>query len=316
MPRYIAVRLASALFTLFVLSILVFLIVRLLPGDAVEVRLRVTARTPHTATVIREYYGLDKPVYVQYWRWLSNALQGDLGTSFRGATPVTGLILDRASVTAELTLLAMIVSISLGIPLGILSAVWQNSPVDYGIRVVSMFSLSVPEFWQGIMLILLLSIILGWIPPLTYAEIWEHPRNNLTMMIIPAISLGTVASANIVRMGRGAMLEVLGQDYIRTARAKGLGEGTVVYSHALRNALIPIITIAGLEIGYLMGGAVVIEVVFNLPGLGRLVVNAIQERDYPVIQGVVIFSATMFLMSTLLVDVLYSYVNPRIRYGR
>ena len=281
-----------------------------------EVRLQVSARTPQTVAVMREYYGLDQPLHVQYWKWLSNAFQGDLGTSFRGASSVTSMILDRASVTGELTLLAMIVSVSLGIPLGILSAVRQNSPEDYGIRVASMFSLSVPEFWQGIMLILLLSVVLEWIPPLTYADIWEDPRNNLTMMILPAISIGTVASANIVRMTRGAMLEVLRQDYVRTARAKGLREGAVVYSHALRNALIPIVTIAGLQIGYLMGGAVVIEVVFNLPGLGRLVVHAIEQRDYPVIQGIVLFSAAVFLMSNLLVDVLYSYLNPRIRYGR
>ena len=316
MRRFIAVRLTSSLFTLFLLSILVFLIARIIPGDAVEVRLRVSARTPQTVAVMREYYGLDQPLHVQYWKWLSNAFQGDLGTSFRGASSVTGMILDRASVTGELTLLAMIVSVSLGIPLGILSAVRQNSPEDYGIRVASMFSLSVPEFWQGIMLILLLSVVLEWIPPLAYADIWEDPRSNLTMMILPAISIGTVASANIVRMTRGAMLEVLRQDYVRTARAKGLREGAVVYSHALRNALIPIVTIAGLQIGYLMGGAVVIEVVFNLPGLGRLVIHAIEERDYPVIQGIVLFSAAVFLMSNLLVDVLYSYLNPRIRYGR
>ena len=316
MRRFIAVRLTSSLFTLFLISILVFLIARIIPGDAVEVRLQVSARTPQTVAVMREYYGLDQPLHVQYWKWLSNAFQGDLGTSFRGASSVTSMILDRASVTGELTLLAMIVSVSLGIPLGILSAVRQNSPEDYGIRVASMFSLSVPEFWQGIMLILLLSVVLEWIPPLTYADIWEDPRNNLTMMILPAISIGTVASANIVRMTRGAMLEVLRQDYVRTARAKGLREGTVVYSHALRNALIPIVTIAGLQIGYLMGGAVVIEVVFNLPGLGRLVVHAIEQRDYPVIQGIVLFSAAVFLMSNLLVDVLYSCLNPRIRYGR
>ena len=316
MRRFIAVRLTSSLFTLFLISILVFLIARIIPGDAVEVRLQVSARTPQTVAVMREYYGLDQPLHVQYWKWLSNAFQGDLGTSFRGASSVTSMILDRASVTGELTLLAMIVSVSLGIPLGILSAVRQNSPEDYGIRVASMFSLSVPEFWQGIMLILLLSVVLEWIPPLTYADIWEDPRNNLTMMILPAISIGTVASANIVRMTRGAMLEVLRQDYVRTARAKGLREGAVVYSHALRNALIPIVTIAGLQIGYLMGGAVVIEVVFNLPGLGRLVVHAIEQRDYPVIQGIVLFSAAVFLMSNLLVDVLYSYLNPRIRYGR
>ena len=316
MRRFIAVRLTSSLFTLFLISILVFLIARIIPGDAVEVRLQVSARTPQTVAVMREYYGLDQPLHVQYWKWLSNAFQGDLGTSFRGASSVTSMILDRASVTGELTLLAMIVSVSLGIPLGILSAVRQNSPEDYGIRVASMFSLSVPEFWQGIMLILLLSVVLEWIPPLTYADIWEDPRNNLTMMILPAISIGTVASANIVRMTRGAMLEVLRQDYVRTARAKGLREGAVVYSHALRNALIPIVTIAGLQIGYLMGGAVVIEVVFNLPGLGRLVVHAIEQRDYPVIQGIVLFSAAVFLMSNLLVDVLYSYLNPRIRYSR
>ena len=242
-------------------------------------------------------------------------LQGDLGTSWRSGNSVTSLILDRISVTAELTILAMVVSIGLGVPLGIVAATRQNSPLDYLVRVMSMFSLSIPEFWQGIMLILVLSITLGWIPSLEYVDFWKDPGTNLSIMILPAISVGTVASANIVRMTRATMLEELRQDYVRTARSKGLHDRVVVYSHTLRNTLIPVVTIAGLQVGYLMGGIVVMEAVFTLPGVGRLMLLAISQRDYPLIQGVVLFIATIFVFSNLLVDVLYAYVNPRIRFG-
>ena len=315
MRQFIVVRLISMVFTLFGLSILVFLLARLIPGDVVQLSLEQAERTPEMVNELRSFFGLDQPLHVQYWRWLSDVLQGDLGTSWRSGNSVTGLILDRISVTAELTILAMVVSIGLGVPLGILAATRQNSPLDYLVRVLSMFSLSIPEFWQGIMLILVLSITLGWIPSLEYVDFWKDPGTNLSIMILPAISVGTVASANIVRMTRATMLEELRQDYVRTARAKGLHERVVIYSHTLRNTLIPVITIAGLQIGYLMGGIVVMEAVFTLPGVGRLMLLAISQRDYPLIQGVVLFIATIFVFSNLLVDVLYAYVNPRIRYG-
>ena len=315
MRQFIVVRLISMVFTLFGLSILVFLLARLIPGDIVQLSLEQAERTPEMVQELRSFFGLDQPLYVQYWRWLSDVLQGDLGTSWRSGNSVISLILDRISVTAELTILAMIVSIGLGVPLGILAATRQNSPLDYLVRVMSMFSLSIPEFWQGIMLILVLSITLGWIPSLEYVDFWKDPGTNLSIMILPAISVGTVASANIVRMTRAAMLEELRQDYVRTARAKGLHERVVIYSHTLKNTLIPVVTIAGLQIGYLMGGIVVMEAVFTLPGVGRLMLLAISQRDYPLIQGVVLFIATIFVFSNLLVDVLYAYVNPRIRYG-
>ena len=294
---------------------LVFLLARLIPGDIVQLSLEQAERTPEMVAQLRSFFGLDQPIYVQYWQWLSSVLQGDLGNSWRSGYTVTSLLFDRLPVTAELTILAMIVSVSVGIPLGILSAIRQNSPVDYGIRVFSMVSLSIPEFWQGIMLILILSIVLGWIPSLQYVELWKDPVTNLSIMILPAISVGTAASANIVRMTRAAMLEELGQDYVRTARAKGLSERYVIYGHALKNTLIPVITIVGLQIGYLMGGVVVMEAVFTLPGVGRLMLLAISQRDYPLIQGVVLFIASIFVFSNLLVDILYGYVNPRIRYG-
>ena len=315
MRQFIVVRLISMVFTLFGLSILVFLLARLIPGDVVQVSLEQAERTPEMVQELRSFFGLDQPLYVQYWRWLSDVLQGDLGTSWRSGNSVTDLILDRLSVTAELTILAMVVSIGLGVPLGILAATRQNSPLDYLVRVMSMFSLSIPEFWQGIMLILVLSITLGWIPSLEYVDFWKDPATNLSIMILPAVSVGTVASANIVRMTRATMLEELRQDYVRTARAKGLHDRVVIYSHALKNTLIPVVTIAGLQIGYLMGGIVVMEAVFTLPGVGRLMLLAISQRDYPLIQGVVLFIATIFVFSNLLVDVLYAYVNPRIRYG-
>ena len=315
MRQFIVVRLISMVFTLFGLSILVFLLARLIPGDVVQVSLEQAERTPEMVNELRSFFGLDQPLHIQYWRWLSDVLQGDLGTSWRSGNSVTSLILDRISVTAELTILAMVVSIGLGVPLGIVAATRQNSPLDYLVRVMSMFSLSIPEFWQGIMLILVLSITLGWIPSLEYVDIWKDPVTNLSIMILPAISVGTVASANIVRMTRATMLEELSQDYVRTARAKGLHDRVVVYSHTLRNTLIPVVTIAGLQVGYLMGGIVVMEAVFTLPGVGRLMLLAISQRDYPLIQGVVLFIATIFVFSNLLVDVLYAYVNPRIRYG-
>ena len=315
MRQFIVVRLISMVFTLLGLSILVFLLARLIPGDVVQVSLEQAERTPEMVKELRSFFGLDQPLHIQYWRWLSDVLQGDLGTSWRSGNSVTSLILDRISVTAELTILAMVVSIGLGVPLGIVAATRQNSPLDYLVRVMSMFSLSIPEFWQGIMLILVLSITLGWIPSLEYVDIWKDPVTNLSIMILPAISVGTVASANIVRMTRATMLEELSQDYVRTARAKGLHDRVVVYSHTLRNTLIPVVTIAGLQVGYLMGGIVVMEAVFTLPGVGRLMLLAISQRDYPLIQGVVLFIATIFVFSNLLVDVLYAYVNPRIRYG-
>ena len=315
MRQFIVVRLISMVFTLFGLSILVFLLARLIPGDVVQLSLEQAERTPEMVQELRSFFGLDQPLHIQYWRWLSDVLQGDLGTSWRSGNSVLGLILDRLSVTAELTILAMVVSIGLGVPLGILAATRQNSLLDYLVRVLSMFSLSIPEFWQGIMLILVLSITLGWIPSLEYVDFWKDPGTNLSIMILPAISVGTVASANIVRMTRATMLEELRQDYVRTARAKGLQERVVIYSHTLKNTLIPVVTIAGLQIGYLMGGIVVMEAVFTLPGVGRLMLLAISQRDYPLIQGVVLFIATIFVFSNLLVDVLYAYVNPRIRYG-
>lgn len=315
MRQFIVVRLISMVFTLFGLSVLVFLLARLIPGDVVQVSLEQAERTPEMIQELRSFFGLDQPLHVQYWQWLSGVLQGDLGTSWRSGNSVMDLILDRLSVTAELTILAMVVSIGLGVPLGILAATRQNSLIDYLVRVMSMFSLSIPEFWQGIMLILVLSITLGWIPSLEYVDFWKDPATNLSIMILPAISVGTVASANIVRMTRATMLEELRQDYVRTARAKGLHDRVVIYSHALKNTLIPVVTIAGLQIGYLMGGIVVMEAVFTLPGVGRLMLLAISQRDYPLIQGVVLFIATIFVFSNLLVDVLYAYVNPRIRYG-
>ena len=315
MRHFVVVRLFSMVLTLFGLSVLVFLMARLIPGDIVQLTLEQGERTAEMEAQLRAFFRLDQPLHVQYWEWISKVVRGDLGNSWRSGNSVSGLILDRLSVTAELTVLAMIVSVGFGVPLGILAATRQNSLLDYLVRVMSMLSLSVPEFWQGIMLILVLSITLGWIPSLEYADLWADPLTNLSIMILPAISVGTVASANIVRMTRATMLEELRQDYVRTARAKGLHERSVVRYHALRNTLIPVITITGLQIGYLMGGIVVMEAVFTLPGVGRLMLLAISQRDYPLIQGVVLFIASIFVLSNLLVDVLYAYANPRIRYG-
>jgi peptide/nickel transport system permease protein len=240
---------------------------------------------------------------------------GDLGASFRTATPVTELILSRLPVTFELTVLSMLIGSAIGVSMGIVAAVWRNTVWDDAARIVSLFGLSIPEFWQGTMLLLLTSLWLHWIPPVEYVAPWQDPVRNLETMLLPAISLGTVLAANVTRMTRSAMLDVLSRDYVRTARAKGLIERLVVMRHGLKNALIPVITVSGLQIGYLLGGAVIIEQVFTLPGIGRLLLDSIYGRDYPVVQGTVLVVACAFILVNLLVDLLYAFLDPRISYA-
>ena len=316
MGRYLLVRLYSMGLTLFGLTVLVFLMLRLIPGTVVEQMIGADAVVSAAMVEqLRAFFGLDQPWYVQYGRWLGGLVQGDLGTSWRTGKPVVALIAERLPVTVELTALAVGFALVLGLLAGIVSAVRRDRAVDNVTRVGALLGLSVPVFWQGTMLILFLSIYLRWMPPVVWVDFARDPLKNLTIMLLPAVCLGTASAANIARTTRACMLDVLGSEYVRTATAKGLVPRMVVLKHALKNALIPIVTVVGLQIGILLGGSVVVEEVFTLPGIGRLVLWSIYQRDYPLTQSTILFVAVMFMTVNLLVDVLYAYLDPRIRYS-
>ncbi|MDR7518068.1 MAG: ABC transporter permease [Armatimonadota bacterium] len=316
MRAYVLRRLAAMAATLLGVSAIVFTMMRLIPGTVVEQLLGQSALVgEETIRSLREFFGLDRPWYVQYVEWMAGLLRGDLGNSWRSNRPVLSLFLSRLPVSAELAVLAVAWSLVLGIPLGVLAAVRRGTPSDSAIRFVSTLGLSVPAFWQGTLLILLFSIHLQWMPSLQWVSLREDPWTNLEIIALPALTLGTATAAMISRMTRSAMLDVLGREYIRTARAKGAQEPQVVSHHALRNALIPVITVAGVQMGYILGGIVVVEDVFNLPGIGRLLLDAIFQRDYPVVQGSILLGAALFMVLNFLVDLLYAVIDPRIQYG-
>jgi len=290
---------------------------RLIPGTVVEQMIGADAVvTPAMVAELRRFFGLDQPWYVQYGHWMAQLAHGDLGTSWRTGKPVVALILERLPVTLELTFLSTAFALVLGTAAGIVSAVRRDEAVDNVTRVGTLLGLSVPVFWQGTMLILFFSLYLRWMPPVMWVDFWTDPRRNLVIMLLPALCLGTASAANIARTTRSCMLDVLGSEYIRTAAAKGLAGHLVVLKHALRNALIPVVTVAGLQIGILLGGTVVVEEVFTLPGIGRLVLWSIYQRDYPLTQSTILFIALLFMTINLAVDLLYGYLDPRIRYGR
>ena len=316
MTRYVAVRLYAMALTLLGLTVLVFLMLRLIPGTVVEQMIGADAVvSPAMVAELKRFFGLDQPWYVQYGQWLGRLAHGDLGTSWRTGKPVLQLIVERLPVTLELTALAGVFSLLLGIPAGVVSAVRREGAVDNVTRVGALLGLSVPVFWQGTMLILFFSLYLRWMPPVMWVDFWVAPRRNLTIMILPALCLGTASAANIARITRACMLDVLRSEFVRTAAAKGLADRAVVLKHALRNALIPVVTVAGLQLGILLGGTVVVEEVFTLPGVGRLVLWSIYQRDYPLTQSVILFIAVMFMTINLAVDLLYAYLDPRIRYA-
>ena len=316
MGRYVVVRLYSMAVTLVGLSVLVFLMLRLVPGTVVEQLIGADAiASPAMVAELKRFFGLDQPWWQQYGRWVAALAHGDLGTSWRTGKPVVALILERLPVTIELTSLAVGFAMLLGIPAGILSATRRDQAIDNVTRVGTLLGLSVPVFWQGTMLILFFSIYLRWMPPVMWVDFFVDPGRNLTIMALPALCLGTASAANIARTTRACMLDVLRSEYIRTAAAKGLADRLVVLKHALKNALIPIVTVAGLQIGILLGGTVVVEEVFTLPGIGRLVLWSIYQRDYPLTQSTILFVAVMFMAINLAVDVLYGYLDPRIRYS-
>jgi peptide/nickel transport system permease protein len=313
---YLLQRLAAMGLTLFGVSLLVFGMVRLIPGTVVEQLLGQAAMSsPEVVASFRRFFGLDQPLHVQYLAWLGGVLRGDLGVSWLSGRPVLGLFLERLPVSAELAVLAVAWSLLLGIPLGTASAVWGGGVRDGAIRVAATLGLSLPAFWQGAVLILLSSLYLGWMPSLQWVPFTQSPAANLAIMALPVLTLGTATAAMITRMARSSMLDVLGREYVRTARAKGVPEAHVTFRHALRNALIPVVTVAGVQLGYIVGGIVVVEDVFTLPGVGRLLLDAIFQRDYPVVQGVILILAAVFMALNLAVDLLYAFIDPRLRRG-
>jgi peptide/nickel transport system permease protein len=309
---YFLGRLAVAVPTLFIVTIIVFGLQHLLPGDP-ALALLGEDRSPEAYEQVRQQYHLDKPVPVQYVMWIGGALTGDLGASLRTKKPVAELIAEKLPVTIQLALMSMTIALLIGIPTGILSAVKKNSFWDYAANVVGLSGQSVPTFWLGIMMILLFSVRWGILPASGYVSPFENLGDNLRAMIMPAFVLGAALAAVMMRHTRGAMLSVLRSDYVRTARAKGLNERRVVLRHALRNALIPIITLGALQLGQLLSGAVLTEQVFTIPGFGKLIVDAVFNRDYAVVQGVVLVTATAYIGLNLLADMTYFLVNPRLR---
>ena len=298
--------------TLLLISLIVFAGVRMIPGDPA----RVLAGTDADAAgleEIREKYGLNAPLPLQYVRWLGLAVRGDLGESIRTRQSVAGTVATKLPITLELACLSLLVAIAIAIPAGVIAAVRRNTPWDVLASGLSLCGVSVPNFWLGIMLILLVSVRLGWLPASGFVPLTEDPVANLKRMLMPALVLGTGLAAVLMRQTRNAMIEVLSADYVRTARAKGLAQAAVVVRHALRNGLIPVVTILGLQMGALMSGAVVTEQIFVLPGFGRLIVESVFTRDYPLVQGVVLITASSYVLINLLVDVSYTVLNPRIR---
>jgi peptide/nickel transport system permease protein len=314
MFRYIGRRILIAIPTLIIVSVLVFALQKLLPGDPV-LTMAGEERDPQVLEYLREKYRLDDPIPVQYFAWISSALTGNLGISLRTDIPVLDLILSKLPVTIELAILAMIVALAVGIPAGILSAVKKGTTVDYAANVVALSGLSIPHFWLGILLIMLVSVRWQLLPASGYVPPTEDLWLNIKTMIMPAVVLGTGLSASLMRHTRSAMLSVLRSDYVRTAKAKGLLSRSVILKHALRNALIPIVTLSTLLFGELLAGAVLTEQIFTIPGFGKLVVDAVFNRDYAVVQGVVLCTAVGFIFMNLLADVLYVLVNPRLRHA-
>ncbi|WP_028783826.1 ABC transporter permease [Thalassobacillus devorans] len=313
MFAYILRRLLMLIPVLFGISVFIFLIMKMIPGDVVSTILG-TEATDEARRQLEKQFGLNLPIYQQYLQWMGGVLTGDFGVSLRTGKPILGDIISRFGLTLELTMLSAFISWIIAIPLGIVAALKRNTSTDFGVRIISLLGVSVPNFALATLLLLVLSLAFSYYPPAGYVSLFEDPMKNLQMMILPAFVLGTAMAGAVMRMTRSSILEVLRQDFIRTIRAKGASERIVIFNHALKNAMIPILTIIGMQIGTLLGGTVIIEQIFSLPGLGQMVLTAINQRDYPVVQGAVLFIATVFVLINLLVDILYSYLDPRITY--
>ena len=304
---YIGRRLLAVVPVLFGVTLAVFSMLFLVPGDPVKMMLAEFVTTPDQIAQMRAQLHLDEPILMQYGRFVGNAVRGDLGTSIRSRRPVATEIGENVGRTAQLALASMAVAIALGVPLGLVAALGRNSWLDVGSMLVALLGVSMPSFWLGLLLIFVFSLHLAWFP--------ATGGGTVLHLVLPAVTLGTIASAIIARLTRSSMLEVLGQDYVRTARAKGLAWWGVVVRHALKNALIPVITIFGLQFGNLLAGAVIVETVFSRPGIGRLIVGGILSKDFPLVQGTILFVATVYVLINVLVDLAYAFVDPRIRLG-
>ncbi len=313
MRSHLGARILQVIPTILLVSVLVFTLQQLMPGDPAVVLAGEERGDPVVLAQIRADLWLDRSLPVQYLHWIGGVVRGDLGFSWRIRQPVASLILTKLPVTLQLGAMAFLIALVIGVPAGILSAVQRNRPLDYIANLVGLAGLSTPNFWLGIMLILLVSVDLGWLPPSGYVPLTEDWRQSLATTIMPAFVLGNAIAAILMRHTRSAMLTALDQDYVRTARAKGLPERTVVLRHAFRNALVPVVTLGALELGTLLSGAVLTEQVFSIPGFGKLVVDAVFNRDYPVVQGVVLVTAALFILLNLLADALYVLINPRLR---
>ena len=320
MRAYILKRLFLFPPTVALVTLVVFLIMAIIPGDAAIAILsggegRDGGVSQEDLDKLRHQLGLDRPVIVQYGDWLWGLVRGDLGDSLYYRVPVLDEIQERFLVTLELTIIAILIAGLLAVPIGVLSAVKQDTGFDYGIRMVTLTGIALPSFWVALLIVAALSYWFNWLPPLGYVNLWEKPFTNLEQLIFPALALAFTELAFTARMTRSSMLEVMRDDYMRTARAKGLREWVVIGRHALKNALLPVITVSGWQFGRLLGGAVVIEEIFVVPGIGRYLIDAINHRDYTVIQALMVMLATMILAINLITDLLYGWFNPRIRYG-
>ena len=307
MLTYVGRRILAVVPVLFGVTLAVFSMLFLVPGDPVKIMLAEFVTTPEQIAQMRAQLHLDEPVLKQYGRFVTNALRRDLGVSIRSRRPVAAEITENIGSTGQLALASMLVAIGLGVPLGLLAALGRNSWLDVVAMVVALLGVAMPSFWLGFLLIFVFSLHLGWLP--------ATGGGDLPHLVMPAVALGMIAAAIIARLTRSSMLEVLGQDYVRTARAKGLGRASVIVRHALRNALIPVVTVFGLQFGNLLAGAVIVETVFSRPGLGRLIVGGILAKDFPLVQGTVLFVAAAYVLINVVVDVAYAYVDPRIRIG-
>lgn len=312
MVKYILKRLLMAIPVIILVSIITFSLVHLAPGDPVQMLLGIYG-DPGLVAVLQKQLNLDKPIITQYFLWVKNVLKGDLGVSFRSKTSVSSLILERYPRTLLLSVLGLSIAILFSIIAGVIAASRRNSAVDISVMTFAIIGISIPEFWMAIILILFFGLFLKWLPVMGYIPLLQNPIESLRHLILPALALGITQASITARMTRSEVLEILGQDYIKTARAKGLKENTVIFKHALKNALIPIVTIIGVQFAFLMGGTVVIEQIFVYPGLGQLAIQAIFNRDYPVIQGVVLFTSIVFIVLNLVVDIIYTALNPRVR---
>jgi peptide/nickel transport system permease protein len=312
MLHFLLKRLGAIIPTLIFVSMLIFGLQQLLPGDP-AIAMAGEDHDPDAIAYLRAKFHLDDPLPVRYGYWLKGVVQGDLGDSVRIQRPVTELIAEKLPVTLELATLAMIIALSIGVTAGVVSAVYKDTAWDYAANLFALWGISMPNFWLGILLILLFAVHLGWLPASGYVSPFEDLKANLESMIMPAFVLGNAFAAVLMRHTRSAMLQVLSSDYVRTARAKGLSQRSVVLRHALRNALTPVITLGALQLGELLSGAVLTEQVFSIPGFGKLVVDAVFNRDYSVVQGVVLFTATVYIALNLLADIAYFLANPKMR---